>query len=238
MSKKYTYSKSNIATIVEEFKALLAEHECVDDVCIYYNNKRTRYIRNLWDKKEKKFVPLNTWVDDVEGVHPQKYCEYAPSTNIISFSSEGTLCDYMYSGTPEWLEKFALKYGLFIEHATNWFFYFAPCNVWSDYETDDTEEHKNYPIPLFCSEDYDDNKIPVIKVIAQIWEDLCKISEDKGCCAMGYGMIFKYEGQKYKMIPRSDKLGEWSWVQWVENIKRYLIMAGCTDIEWDCGHMD
>ena len=106
MSKKYDYSKSDIANIVEEFKALLAEHECVDDVCIYYNNKRTRYIRNLWDKEEKKYVPLNTWVDDIEGVHPTKYCEYAPSTNIISFSSEGTLCDYMYSGAPEWLEKF------------------------------------------------------------------------------------------------------------------------------------
>ena len=66
MSKKYDYSKSDIANIVEEFKALLAEHECVDDVCIYYNNKRTRYIRNLWDKEEKKYVPLNTWIDDVE----------------------------------------------------------------------------------------------------------------------------------------------------------------------------
>ena len=32
MSKKYDYSKSDIANIVEEFKALLAEHECTDDV--------------------------------------------------------------------------------------------------------------------------------------------------------------------------------------------------------------
>ena len=86
MSKKYDYSKSDIANIVEEFKALLAEHECVDDVCIYYNNKRIRYIRNLWDKKEKKFVPMNTWIDEGEGFHPTKYCEYAPSTNIISLS--------------------------------------------------------------------------------------------------------------------------------------------------------
>ena len=117
MSKKYDYSKSDIANIVEEFKALLAEHECVDDVCIYYNNRRTRYIRNLWDKEEKKYVPLNTWIDDIEGVHPQKYCEYAPSTNIVSFSSEGTLCDYMYSGAPKWLEEFALKYGMYIECA-------------------------------------------------------------------------------------------------------------------------
>ena len=55
---------------------------------------------------------------------------------------------------------------------------------------------------------------------------------------MGYGMIFKYEGQKYKMIPRSDKQGEWSWEKWVETIKKYLIMAGCTEIYWDYGHMD
>ena len=37
MSKKYDYNKSDIANIVEEFKALLVEHDCADDVCIYYN---------------------------------------------------------------------------------------------------------------------------------------------------------------------------------------------------------
>lgn len=238
MSKKYDYNKSDIANIVLEFKSLLEEHECLDDICIYYNNRRTRYIRNLWDKDEKKYVPLNTWIDEGEGFHPTEYCEYAPSTNIISFSSEGTLSGYMYSGAPEWLDKFALKYGMYIECATSWFFYFAPCNEWSDYETDDTEEYKNRPIILLFPEDYDGYKLPALKVIAQIWEDLCKMSEDKGGCALGYGMIFRYNGQKYKMIPRSDKQGEWSWEQWVDKIKNYLSMIGCTEIYWDCGHMD
>ena len=36
MSKKYDYNKSDIANIAEEFKALLVEHDCADDVCIYY----------------------------------------------------------------------------------------------------------------------------------------------------------------------------------------------------------
>lgn len=238
MSKKYDYNKSDIANIVLEFKSLLEEHECLDDICIYYNNRRTRYIRNLWDKDEKKYVPLNTWIDEGEGFHPTEYCEYAPSTNIISFSSEGTLSGYMYSGAPEWLDKFALKYGMYIECTTSWFFYFAPCNEWSDYETDDTEEYKNRPIILLFPEDYDGYKLPALKVIAQIWEDLCKMSEDKGGCALGYGMIFRYNGQKYKMIPRSDKQGEWSWEQWVDKIKNYLSMIGCTEIYWDCGHMD
>ncbi len=238
MSKKYDYNKSDIANIVLEFKSLLKEHECLDDVCIYYNNRRTRYIRNLWDKDEKKYVPLNSWIDEGESFHPTKYFEYAPSTNIISFSSEGTLSGLMYSGTPEWLENFALKYGMYIEAATSWFFYFAPCNEWSDYETDDTEEYKNYPIILLFPEDYDGYKLSALKVIAQIWEDLCKMSEDKGGCALGYGMIFRYNGQKYKMIPRSDKQGEWSWEQWVDKIRNYLSMVGCTEIYWDCGHMD
>lgn len=101
----------------------------------------------------------------------------------------------------------------------------------------DYNEYSQNPIILFCPEDYDDNKIPAIKAIAQVWEDLCRMSEDKGGVAIGYGMIFKYEGQKYKMIPRSDK-GEWSWVRWVDKIKDYLSIVGCTEISWHCGRLD
>ena len=238
MSKKYNYNKSDIAAIVEEFKALLVEHDCADDVCVYYNNRRTHYVTHLWNKETKKFDDVKAWVDEGEGFHPTKYCKYAPETNIISFSSEGTLYDYMYSDPPEWLEKFALKYGMYIEYATSWFFYFAPCNEWTDFETDNTPEHKQEPITLFHPKDYDNNKIPAIKAIAQIWEDLCRMSEDKGGCAIGYGMIFKYEGQEYKMIPRSNKQGEWSWEQWVDKIKNYLSIVGCTDIVWHCGRLD
>lgn len=54
MSKKYDYSKSDIAAIVKEFKDLLEEHDCVDDVCIYYNNRRTHYVSHLWNKETKK----------------------------------------------------------------------------------------------------------------------------------------------------------------------------------------
>lgn len=93
-------------------------------------------------------------------------------------------------------------------------------------------------IILYRSEDYDSNKVPVLKLIGQIWEDLCYISPDEGSCAIGYGMCFTYEGQAYKMIPRSNKQGEWSWERWVETIKKYLIMAGCTDIIWRCGRLD
>ena len=237
MTKKYDYTAKNIANIVEKFKKLLEKHDCQDDVCIYYCGHRDKYISRVYDKVRNEYAEANRWSYDCM-CHPTQYCEYAPSKNIISFSSEGTLSGLMYSGTPKWLEDFALKFGMYIECATSWFFYFAPCNNWSDYETDDTEEVKNYPIPLFCPEDYDNEKVPILKTIAQVWEDLCKMADDKGCCAMGYGMIFRYEGQKYKMIPRSDKQGEWSWEQWVDKIKNYLSMVGCTEIYWDYGHMD
>ena len=71
MSKKYNYNKSDIANIVEEFKSLLEEHECVDDVCIYYNNRRTHYVTHLWNKETKKFDDLKAWVDEGEGFHPK-----------------------------------------------------------------------------------------------------------------------------------------------------------------------
>lgn len=53
MSKKYDYNKSDIANIVEEFKTLLVEHDCADDVCIYYNNERTRYVISFGTRKLK-----------------------------------------------------------------------------------------------------------------------------------------------------------------------------------------
>lgn len=102
----------------------------------------------------------------------------------------------------------------------------------------DYNKSNQSPIILFHPEDYDDNKIPAIKAIAQVWEDLCRMSPDEGSCAIGYGMIFKYKGQKYKMIPRSNKQGEWSWEQWVDKIKNYLSIVGCTEISWYCGRLD
>lgn len=111
-------------------------------------------------------------------------------------------------------------------------------NKWTDPEISDILEHKQRPIILFHSEDYDSNKVPVLKLIGQIWEDLCRMSSDEGMCAIGYGMCFTYEGQAYKMIPRSNKQGEWSWEQWVDKIKNYLSIVGCTNIVWHCGRLD
>ena len=65
MSKKYDYNKSDIANIVEEFKALLVEHDCADDVCVYYNNRRTHYVTHLWNKETKKFDDVKAWVDEL-----------------------------------------------------------------------------------------------------------------------------------------------------------------------------
>ena len=40
----------------------------------------------------------------------------------------------------------------------------------------DYNKSNQNPIILFHPEDYDDNKIPAIKAIAQVWEDLCRMS--------------------------------------------------------------
>lgn len=49
----------------------------------------------------------------------------------------------------------------------------------------DYNESSYEPIILFHPEDYDENKIPAIKAIAQVWEDLCRMSPDEGSCAIG-----------------------------------------------------
>lgn len=229
------YTKKNIETIVEEFKKLLEEHNCQDDVRIYYCGYRDKNISRVYDKVRNEYTEVNKWSYDCM-CHPTQYCEYAPCKNIISFSSEGILSDLMYSGAPKWLENFALKYSMYIECATSWFFYFAPNGDWDEWETDNMVIKNQSPIYLYRDEDY--GNLPELRIIAKCWEKLCAMSKDEGSCAIGYGMFFVYQGTKYKMIPRSDKQGELSWTQWVDVIKSCLMDVGCTDIFWDCGHLD
>lgn len=236
------YTKKNIETIVEEFKKLLEEHDCLRDVSIYYNNKRVYWLNMEWNRETKEYQEAKIWVDEGEGYHPKKYCQYAPDTNIISFSSEGELGDRIYDyGVPEWLDDFADKYCLYTECATSWFFFFAPTGDWDEWETDNikadnskTENQK--PVYLYRDDDY--KELPELRIVANFWEKLCTKSKDEGSCALGYGMFFIYQGTKYKMIPRSNKQGEWSWTQWVDIIKSCLADIGCTNIYWDCGRLD
>lgn len=231
------YTKKNIETIVEEFKKLLEEHDCLHDVSIYYNNKRIYWLNMEWNRETREYQEAKIWVDEGEGYHPKKYCREAPDTNIISFSSEGELGDLIYGyGVPEWLDKFAGKYGLYVECTVSWFFYFAPNGDWDEWETDNIVIKNQSPIYLYRDEDY--GNLPELRIVAKCWEKLCAISKDEGSCAIGYGMLFVYRGVKYKMIPRSNKQGEWSWTQWVDVIKSCLMDVGCTDILWDCGHLD
>ena len=233
----YKYNKEYIQNMADEFMELLRNLEMDDSVIVYANNKRYRAIHKNWDEKKCEYTD-KYWVCDGEGFHPCVYCRYASPYNILSLSSEGSLYDYVYHyGFPDAIRDFVKKHNLYIEHATSWFFYFCPVGEWEEWETDNFKE-KPKPIILYNDNDYTYYDVPELKIIATMWQDLIAMTPDEGSCVIGYGMNFKYKGTLYRMIPRSNKQGEYSWNKWVNLIIKYLRMTGCTDIDWDCGHLD
>ena len=70
------------------------------------------------------------------------------------------------------------------------------------------------------------------------WYLLSKETGDKGCCVVGAGMNFEYQGIPYKMAVCSPWQGENSWTPHVPAVKEMLKNIGAINISWDCGRMD
>lgn len=78
---------------------------------------------------------------------------------------------------------------------------------------------------------------PLTDIMA-LWYEKGNAYGDVGCCVIGEGMFFRYEGQDYWMIPFTGWQGECSWSAYVDLIKQKLADIGATDIVWECGWMD
>ncbi len=83
------------------------------------------------------------------------------------------------------------------------------------------------------------NDIPeILKRIQEMWSELCRRVGDEGFCTIGEGMVFYYNGQKYKMPPYSPYQGCDSWKRHVAVIKEFLTAIGAEEIHMDYGRID
>lgn len=78
----------------------------------------------------------------------------------------------------------------------------------------------------------------ILLQIRRTWSALSKIQGDNGCCVLGEGMEFYYNGQKYKMSSGSPWQGEGSWTPFVDFTKEMLVLIGAKNIHYNYGNMD
>ena len=231
-------NKIKIEELVKEIEEFLREHDLLGDVCIYFNNKR-----HLWHNKyDEKWNFLGFGCDIEEDISPLDYFEYVNEKHILSMSFEG-LFYHVLNGWDEYADKMQQKfsdilskYGLYYELGNAWNLSCYPVNDDMEIEfTDYTEDVSPEPEYIYLGR----TDVPIaLMEIMKSWYLLSKETGDKGCCVIGAGMMFEYNGKSYKMAPCSPWQGENSWTPHVETVKEMLRNIGATDIYYDYGRMD
>lgn len=231
-------SKIKIEELVKEIEEFLKEHELIGDVCIYFNNKR-----HLWHSKyDQRWNFLGFGCDVQEGISPLDYFEYVNVKHILSMSFEGAFY-HVLNGYDDYADKLQQK---FSDILNKYNLYYELGNAWNltcyliydDMEvefTDYSQDVKPEPEFIYLGKD----NIPTELVdIMKTWYLLSKETGDKGCCVIGAGMNFEYQGIPYKMTACSPWQGENSWTPHVDAVKEMLRNIGATNISWNCGRMD
>lgn len=96
----FKYNKEFIENMAKEFMELLLTHEFADNCIVYFNGMR--YICE-YDKLNK----FHYFKKDMRKFHPLDIDKNAYRNNIVSFSTEGILYDYLYDGNmPKWFSVF------------------------------------------------------------------------------------------------------------------------------------
>lgn len=227
---KFKYNKEFIENMAKEFMELLIEYECADSCSVYFNGMRYTH---SYDKLNKLYY----FKKDVRSFHPLDINKNAYHNNIVSFSTEGILYDYLYDGTmPKWFYAFCAKYQVYASCVSSWFWSFCPIEYdWEEWETDNKLIEEE--IRLFLGGE-ELNKLPYIKAIASFWYELARLYGNKGTTVLGAGFRFVYKDKKYKLSSCSPYYASLSWEHDTDLIQKCLEHIGCTDIHYDWGNMD
>lgn len=216
----------------------------INDTRIYYNNRaiEVSFNHKAWlndiDNTPEKFCKLIKYTN----ISPLTYFEYAASNHILSMSFEGELYDWFYNnGCPEWLEKIFDKYGVYCELGDNWNLTCYPKddNTKVDYTWYTPINKKKYLVLYQLENESSMNPDRAIFLpIMREWYNRSKKTGDIGSCVLGAGMKFNYNGTEYFMNPCSPWQGSCSWEAHTDWVKKELEKIGCTDVYYDCGHLD
>ena len=138
-------SKIKIEEMVQEIESFLKENRLIEDVCIYFNNKR-----HLWEQNYKTDEYI---LQEEYNISPLDYFEYANEKHILSMSFEGALYDVLngwdkYSDKMQ--EKFMNileKYGLYYELGNAWNLSCFPSEI--EYDEIEYTPYEKDPEPEF-----------------------------------------------------------------------------------------
>ena len=229
--KKLT--KANIETLAKEIVTFLETKELANSVDIYFNNKVIRS-QGKWDAD---YNYISNWVTE-EDVDPHEYFEYAAYNHILSMSFEGGLYDvlnYAFGRREEEFRAIFEKYGLYFELGNSWNLSAYPND--DDMEIEYTEYEKPKPITTlyyYWRTTYHD----ALCKIMEAWYHQSYLNGDDGCCVIGAGFSFEWEGDKYFMCSCSPYQGNLSWELGRNNIQKMLEDIGATNIYYNFGNMD
>ena len=227
-------SKSKIKELVGEIEEFLRKNELLNDVCIYFNNKRHywHYDSNTEDFRMK----------EDNGISPLDYFEYAAHKHILSMSFEGAFYDVMNGYTGWHFKKqdefyhLLDKYNLYYELGNAWNLTCFPTDDNMEIEyTDYTKDVKPEPEYLYLGKE---NLLPELKNIMLAWHELSEDTGDRGGCVIGAYMKFDYMGKTYMMAPCSPWQGENSWTPHIDTVKALLNDIGAENIHYNYGRLD
>jgi hypothetical protein len=227
-------NKIKIEELVKEIEDFLRKYELLEDVCIYFNNKRHSWNYSLksdrYEMREQK------------DICPLDYFEWAAYKHILSMSFEGPFYSVMNGYTKEAFDlqdkflKLLEKYNLYYELGNAWNLTCYPTDDDMEIEyTDYTNEIKPEPEFIYLGKA---DVLPELKGIMTAWYELSKATGDQGCCVIGACMKFDYKGTEYEMAACSPWQGENSWTPHVNTVKEMLKNIGAENISWNCGRMD
>lgn len=225
-------TKIKIEELVTKIEEFLKEHELLDSVCIYFNNKR-----RVWDWDWHNDGAYK--VREEDDIDPHDYFEYAAHNHILSMSFEGPLNAILNGNTENWkleeqFEEILKKYNLYYELGNSWN---LTCYPIKDMEVEYTMyEEPAEPTYLYLS---NPSVIPPeLKNIMTAWYELSKTVGDRGSCVIGAGFKFTWKEKEYFMGACSPWQGSLSWEAHIKTVEEKLQTVGATNILYDYGRID
>ena len=104
--------------LARDIYTLCIEHDCWQDIYIYYNGKRMGTSGK--DKTGKTVYRYGGTPFIEDDMNPHDYFEYVREPNILSMSFEGTLYDILNNHDVFFLQDLFSKYGLYYELGNAW----------------------------------------------------------------------------------------------------------------------
>lgn len=227
-------TKETIETLVNEIIEYLKKKNMLEDVCIYYNNKRICF-GSLWNGKKQEFEPFRK-VE--ENVSPFNYFKYANEKHIVSMSFEGGLYHLLNDGTDreQQFSEIFDRYDLYYELGNSWNLSVYPVHE-AFYEEIEFTSYEAPQEPEYLYINREDAPME-FKKIMQAWYNLSSTVGDKGACVLGAGFSFNYKGKLYFLSSCSPFQGSLSWESYKDIIQTMLELIGASNIKYNYGRMD